>query len=50
MTAMRFANFVMEYVMPAGLTFMFVYMIYLFVSEEIKAHRRAKREREQQVH
>jgi len=50
MTAMRFADLVMDYIMPAGLTFIVVYMIYLFVSEEIKAHRRAKREREQQVH
>lgn len=50
MTAMQFANFVMDYVSPIGLTIMFILMIYLFVTEALISRSRLKREREQQIH
>jgi hypothetical protein len=47
---MEFAFFVSDYVSPVAVTIMFVLMVYIFVTEALTARRRAKREREQQIH
>lgn len=50
MTAMQIFDFLAFDFAPVGLAFVVILMIYLVVTEARTAHRRAKREREQQVH
>ena len=50
MTSLEFYYFVFDYVAPAGLALVVVLLVYVEVTEALRAHRRAKREREQQIH
>jgi hypothetical protein len=50
MTGIPIADFFVFYVQPVAITIMFGLLIYLQATEVLAARRRAKREREQQVH
>lgn len=50
MTPLEILDIFTYYVGPVALTIMFVLLIYTGVTEALITHRRAKREREQQIH
>lgn len=50
MTALEFLDIFTYYVAPVTLTIMLVLLVYIEVTEALITHRRAKREREQQIH